>query len=399
MNSGQKLTLLDCAFKLLDDGRSPQDFTIILHFCNPPDIDRLQAGARSARERFKTSGSRLERSGWVYQNANNEIQIGSAIEQFVNHPFDLRHNSPVKQLFVPNGSGGAALVTRFHHAAADGMSAAIWLGHQLSVAYGLAPAESSTEIELRDAESSVRRSAFAYDGACDPLWTTDSTRSGKRQWIVRGFACADLQRACRRAGDFTYSDLLATCTLEVFSQWNHQHKQNGRPRVGVWLPVNIRRRSSEGFGNGTSRIRLYARYSPSASLIDKAREVRRQVSWSTEHGEWVVPDVPLLTRLPGWVASPVLRSYLNRPSIDMATGVFSHADRWGGASEAFKHVERIECIGLLHPRQRLAINGATHRGQTWLTFTYDTGLMRAAEAEELARMYERQVELARAELL
>ena len=387
---GMKLTLLDCAFKLLDDVRSPQDFTIILHFSNPLDLDRLRAGARSAREQFRKSGLHLAIP------IESEIPIGSAIEAFVNQPFDLRRSFPVRQLFISNGP---ALATRFHHAVADGMSAALWLGHQLSVAYGLEPAASSAEIELRSSESSVRRSTFAYEGACDPLWTANSSRSGRRQWITRGFASEDLQRACKRAGGFTYSDLLATCTLEVFSQWNHQHTRNGRPRVGLWLPVNIRRRSSEGFGNGTSRIRLYARYSTTASLIDKAREVRRQVVWSTEHGEWVVPDFRLLTRLPDWITRPALRSYLNRPSIDMATGVFSHADRWGGASEAFKHVERIECIGLFHPRQNLAINGVTHRGQTWLTFTYDAGLLSGDHAEELARMYEHQVELARAELL
>lgn len=395
----QKLTLLDCAFKLLDDVRSPQDFTIILHFRDPPCIDRLRAGAQSAREHYKTTGSRIDRSAWFYKNEDNEIVSVSTIEHFVNEPFDLHQSHPVRQLFISHGPGDAALATRFHHAAADGMSAAMWLGHQLSVAYGLTPVENSAEILLRSAERSVRRSTFAYDGACDPLWTAHSTRSGKRRWITHGFACEDLQRASRRAGGFTYSDLLATCTLEVFSQWNSQHTKNGRPRVGLWLPMNIRRRSTGGFGNGTSRIRLYARYSPSTSLVDKAREVRRQVSWSTEHGEWVVPDVSLLTRLPVWITGPALRSYLNRPSVDMTTGIFSHADRWGGASEAFKHVARIECIGLLHPRQSLAINGATHRGQTWLTFTYDAGLMRTADAEELAGMYEHQLELARAELL
>ncbi|HEU4711197.1 MAG TPA: hypothetical protein VFS76_06505 [Pyrinomonadaceae bacterium] len=388
-----RLTLLDSAFSLLDDRRSPQDFTIILYFRESPDVDRLREGAKSARERFKTSGSRLERDQWVYQDSICDIPVQS-IEQFVNERFDLSNDCPVKQIVVAN-----TLATRFHHAAADGMSAAMWLGHQLSVAYGITPPETSAELSLRCAETSVRRSKFAYDGACDPLWTRNSKRSGTRHWITRGFVSEDLQRACRRAGGFTYSDLLATCVLEVYRQWNHQHAKNGQPRVGVWLPMNIRRRSGEGFGNGTSRIRLYARYSPSASLINKAREVRRQVAWSTDHGEWAVPELPLLTRLPGWIARPALRGYLNRPSIDMATGIFSHADRWGGASEAFRHVERIECIGLLHPRQALAINGATHSGQTWLTFTYDAGMMSDSEAGELAGMYEQQIELAQAELL
>ncbi len=380
--SKQQLQLLDCAFKLLDSAVSPQDFTLILHFDRPPNLEALQAGAKSAYEHF---------------SAEAKIETQIDLKGFVNKPFDLQLGYPIKQML-----SGAALATRFHHAAADGMSAAMWLGHQLSVAYGAygsGTRDTSAEIVLRRAESSVRRSAFAYEGACDRLWTSSSTRSGTRQWITRGFACEDLQRACRHAGGFTYSDLLATCALEVFAQWNNEHVRNGPPRVGLWLPMNIRSRSTEGFGNGTSRIRLYARYSSSSSLVDKAREVRHQVSWSTQHGEWAVPELPLLMRLPGWITRPALKSYLNRPAVDMATGIFTHADRWGGASEAFKHVERIECIGLLHARQNLAINGATHRGQTWLTFTYDTGLMRAAEAEELARMYEHQVELARAELL
>jgi hypothetical protein len=164
--------------------------------------------------------------------------------------------------------------------------------------------------------------------------------------------------------------------------------------------MNIRSRSFEGFGNGTSRIRLYARYEQSAPLITKAREVRRQISWTTEHGEWAIPEIPLFNRLPDWIVGPGLRRYLNRPSVDMATGVFSHADRWAGeAREAFQHVNRIECVGLLHPRQGLAINGATHRERTWLTFTYDVGLLRATDVDQLVEIYKDQLALARAELL
>jgi hypothetical protein len=83
----------------------------------------------------------------------------------------------------------------------------------------------------------------------------------------------------------------------------------------------------------------------------------------------------------------------------MATGVFSHADRWAGeAREAFKYVDRIECVGLLHPRQNLAINAATHQQQTWMTFTYDTGLLRASDADQLAEIYKRQLALAQEQL-
>jgi len=377
--NARKVTLLDHAFKLLDGVSSPQDFTLILHFTNPLDVEQLVAGAKSACECF---------------GIDHEVDIETRVdvEQFVNEPFD---NYPIKQML-----NGATLATRFHHAAADGLSAALWLGHQLSIAYGLTPPASSVELSLRRAATSVRRSQFAYDGACDPLWTPNITRSGNRRWTTFSFRSSDLRQACRRKGGFTYSDLLAACVLETFSEWNERHIQNGRPKVGLWLTMNIRSRSFAGFGNGTSRIRLYARYGQSAPLIEKVREVRRQISWTTKNGEWAVPEIPLFTRLPGWIIAPVLRGYLNRPSVDMATGVFSHVDRWAGeARDAFKDVDHIECIGLLHPRQNLAINGATHGTQTWLTFTYDAGLLRATDANELVEIYKRQLALAQQELL
>ena len=378
--STHKLTLLDRAFQLLDGATSPQDFTLILHFNEQPSVESLRAGAKSAGEHF---------------GARALIETPIDLEGFVNRLFDLDLGYSIKQTLI-----GSTLATRFHHVAADGLSAALWLGHQLSVAYGLTPPASSARLALRRPATSVRRSCFAYDGACDRLWTPHATRSGVRHWTSFGFRSFELRQACRRAGGFTYSDLLATCVLEVYALWNHRRSQNGRPRVGLWLPMNIRSRSFEGFGNGTSRIRLYARYPTAASLVDKAREVRKQVSWTTEHGEWAVPEIPLFTRLPGWIVAPALKRYLNRPSVDMATGVFSHADRWAGdAREAFQHVDRIECVGLLHPRQSLAINGATHREETWMTFTYDAGLLRAGDVDELVQMYKQQIALAQEELL
>jgi hypothetical protein len=301
------------------------------------------------------------------------------------------------------GDNQFSLVTRFHHAAADGLSAALWLGHQLSVAYGfIEPETVSTtfnELTFRASSTSTRRSSFAYRGASDPLWTTNYIPSGARHWFTIDFPATDLQRGCRKARGFTYSDLLATCTLEMLSNWNQKHSPSATPKIALWYPVNIRGNPSSGFGNGTSRIRLYARFAQSASLSDKAREVRKQVSWTTQHGEWVVPEWPLFKRLPRSITGPLLNGYLRQPTVDMATAVFSHADRWAGdAAEAFKYVTRIECIGLLHTRQHLAINGATHQGRTSLTFTYDPALLDVDHAIELGRMYEQQIAHARKEL-
>jgi len=84
----------------------------------------------------------------------------------------------------------------------------------------------------------------------------------------------------------------------------------------------------------------------------------------------------------------------------MATGVFTHAGSWiANAGEAFKHVERIECVGLLHPRQNLAVNAATHAGHTWVTLTYDPAQLTTGDLQQLTHLYSEQIAQARRELL
>ena len=405
-----ELSKLDYAFSLLDSAESPQDFVIILSLQDPPPLGDLRAGAASAMNRYPTSACTIKHRSRVFTAANEAAKLPlngngpPSLEAFVNERFDARREAPVKQILVSSVANEALLVTRFHHTAADGLSAALWLGHQLGVAYKLIEPEavpaSFAELPLRAATTSVRRSVFAYHGASDPLWTTNYIPSGARRWLTINFDASELRQACRQARGFTYSDLLATCVLETFSAWNQKHDPRTQPQIGLWYPLNIRAKSPPGFGNGTSRIRLYARYSPDASFGDKARAVRRQVAWSTEHGEWVIPQLPLFTRLPRPIVAPLLNGYLKQPQVDMATGVFSHADRWvGEAAESFKYVNRIECVGLLHSRQRVAINGATHQGRTWLTFTYDPGLLEASDARELVEMYEQHLAAAREELV
>ena len=416
-SSRARLSTLDLVCSVMDSRPSPLDFTVVLHLTGTPGLEALRAGARSARNRYPTTGSYIDKDRWVRcDELTDGVKVAApingvgatnlirAIEEFIDGPFDLRKQMPVQQLVIINGSGKPmTLVTRFHHAVADGLSAAMWLGHQLQVAYGheraVTEASPFQDLSLRTLPSPVKKSRFAYDGPSDRLWTSCASRSGARRWLTIKIAATDLRERCRRRGGFTYNDLLATCTLEILSRWNRMHGVDRGQKIGLWLPVNIRQRSSVGFGNGTSRIRLYARYAGATSLVDKCREIRRQVSWSNRHGEWVVPPVNALARLPRWAIRPFLRCYLNRPSVDMATGVFSHAERWTeGNSEVFQHVEKIECIGLLHSRQCLAVNGVTHQGWTWLTFTYDPGLLFAEDIQQLAEMYQERIALAQREL-
>ena len=404
-----RLTTLDYILSVMDTSQSPVDFAIVFHFDRKLDLDALRRGAASARRRFPTSGSRLSRNKWVIDPGTPAIatatcrDASSTIENFVNRPIDLQKEFPVQQLAVTSHDEKTTLVTRFHHAAADGMSAALWLSHQLEVVGRIRDMERQLQPHepppLRSVASSVRKSRFAYSTPSDRLISSTPFRSGLRSWKTITIDATPLRKLIRKIGGFTYSDLLATTALEVYTRWNRLHGASDHQKISLWLPINVRQRASEGFGNGTSRIRVYATYSRDASLVEKCREVRRQIEWCTTQGEWVVPEVKALVHLPRSVTGPILRRNLTRSSLDMATGVFSHADRWNSAANGvFDGVDRIECIGLLHPFHALAINGATHDGKTWLTFTFDTGQLTDLDAAQLTYLYQQQIDHALEEL-
>ena len=403
-----RLSTLDLIFLVMNHPQRPLDFALVLHFKKSPGLEALQAGARSARKLYPTTGSYIDKKQWLRFNLpREEVNLVEAssdpvvtIQELLESPFDPRREVPVQQLLVENrGDLSAQLVTRFHHAVADGLSAALWLEHQLGVACGqespVASASPLRELELLRHPSPVRRSRFAYRGPSERLCGSGAKSLRKRHWFTVAIPTAEVRERSGNRSDFTYNDLLATCALEVLRKWNRAHGKGHK--VGLWVPVNIRKKRSSGFGNGTSRLRIYARYAQESSLLDKCREIHRQVFWSSRYGEWAVPRSPPLMRLPLPVMGPLLRGYLNRPWVDMATGVFSHVDRWQDRWQA-DHVEKIECIGLMDQQHSFAINSTTCRDQTWFTFTYDPGLLSAGDIQRLVTMYEEQIALARKEL-
>jgi len=159
--------------------------------------------------------------------------------------------------------------------------------------------------------------------------------------------------------------------LSTLMEWNRKHGRSDR--VGLWFPINIREHPSEGFGNGTSRIRIYADFTPHDALPERCRKVHAQIVRARESGEWHVPDL----RLPRFL----LRLYLNRPWVDVGSTVFTHLDRL--ESESFPGVTSIEVIGQMHHRYPVAWNAVTLRGVTRLTLTYDPARIHAEDAEEL----------------
>lgn len=366
----------------MDSAVRPLDGGLILTLSDVPSLEALERGAASARESYFVSRCVLDDRVWRTVDEAPRIELVDDVQPFLDAGAPVREVPSPRQALAEN-----RLVTVGHHAAGDLVSILAWVRHQLDVAFGRTPA-TPTSLTLRTCDAPVRKSRYAWSGASTRLWSRAGPSSVRRRRKL------DLV-PFRPAGDVTYNDALLVTALDVFTAFN---ASRGAPtdRIAVWCPINARAKPFEGFGNGSSRVRVYRRYGDDAPLDERAKNVREQVKWTREHGEWFVPtDHPLLSG-PAWL----LRMYLSRPWVDMATGAFSHGERVGpGADETlWPEVEDLEIVGQLDKRHPFGIFGATFRGRTRLTLLYDPAQLNDEDVDQLAADFERRFEAARAAL-
>ncbi len=406
MPSGD-LSTLDFVCRVVDSRLRPLDYALLLHFHQPPDGNGLQRGAISARNLYPSTGSRVDGKTWrrlkdpghglAVKQAAAGNTVGT-VQDFLRVPFRLDREPPVRQLLVQGEEGPACLVTRIHHVGGDLLSALMWVRHQLRVAKGrdpfVEPGSPFEPLRLRHSTLGASKNASAWRGRCHPIWTRQARRSPERHWKTLRIEAASLRGLSRSREGFTYNDVLVCCVLDTLHWWNTEHGADRR-KIGLWLPMNIREEALAGFGNGTSRIRVYRRFSNNDSIHSKCRQLRHQVNGSRRNGEWAVPDRHLLTRLPFPAARPLLRGYLKRPWADTGSAAFTHVEQWPGQDdEEFASIQGMEVIGALHARHALMLAALTHAGQTWTTLTYDPAMLNADEVSSIGQRLEHAVSTA-----
>lgn len=395
----------------MDSKERPLDFALLLHFDRGIDADALERGARSARKRYPSTACGVVDGRWAPLAAAScepafravpRAEDRSAIEKFVGTPFRLAEEPPLRQLWVGDaraGEGGC-LITRIHHCAADLLSGLEWVRHQLRVAEGLdkectEPAQWAPPA-LADAPPGAKRNPDW--GRCDPLWTRPGEPSDQRRWSTFSVELGSLGELSRANNGFTWNDLLAVAALDTLYEWNRSHGA-GRRKVGIWLPVNIRRDPFAGFGNASSRIRVRRDYADDLSIGQKCRAVRSQLDRARERGEWVVPQRSILSGLPLGLSAPLVRLYLNRPWADMGSAAFSHVQKWpGNRDAAFDGVRSVGVLGAMHRRHALMFAAVTRLDRTWLTITYDPALLLPQDIDCIRERYRQTLAAAAQEL-
>lgn len=379
---------LDLISAIMDTPERPLDAVVIARLCAEIPIERLETGAASARHVYPQSASRLVDRHWHFSpQLATAIQRVTNVETFLDAGVDLQNELPMRQALLER-QDGLHLVTYFHHAAADLVSVAMWLEHQLDVATGRREAVTAAHpylpVALKDHPRPVRKSQYAHAGPSTALWRRHDQPGRARKVRVIDL---DARTLMSLVGDgFTYNDLLAAVTLEVFHRWNTTHGAK-TDRLALWCPVNIRKSPFDGFGNGSSRLRVYPQLLPDTPLVDRCREIRTQVQWSKSHGEWWVPAESPLMKLPDPWMSRVVKTYLNRPWVDMASGMLSHAQRLTADDNGLPEVDRIEVIGEMHRHYPFGPVAITHREVTTYAIDYDPAMLREDDMDELEALF------------
>ena len=160
------------------------------------------------------------------------------------------------------------------------------------------------------------------------------------------------------------------CIMKSMKIWDSSIK-----KASIWMPVSIRKNPYVGFGNGSSRVRVYDHTNESDSLTDFAQNVREQVNWNRLNGTWYVPNNKLLVNfLNLWPLRLIMKKILTRKSLDYGTTIFSHMEWLEDDKELNSIMEDVEVVNLLHDKIPISMFAIGFGGKTNFTISYDGAL-------------------------
>ena len=394
-----RLAALDLISAKLHQDARPLDFSAILELTVSPEMaERLAMGAESACRLYPTSASRVDGRHWEWSDevpfSSLSLKEGQSVEElvheFVNQDMNPHAGPQVRQQLVLGGER-PVLLSRFHHCAFDGASASMWLFHQLMVAAGQLPAETQSgdwsPPSLAHHDAPHRKSKYAHWGGARRLWMDGKQPSAERRCVSIQLDSRPIRTAIAGLEGVTYNDFLAAHFTQALVEWNAQH---GAPttQLALWLPTNIRPSPFEGFGNGSSRMRVYADSMAGPGVVDRCQQFREQVTWSRANGEWYVPPADGLQKLPDTWLAPFLRAYLGRPGVDMGTAPFTHLERIGMMDRFVPMIHSARWVMMLHKWHPIGMAAATLGEHTDMTLTYDPAQFSDASAEGFLALYE-----------
>lgn len=385
------------------------DYALVFHLGQSAhaitDLGPLYRGAQSALAAFPLAGSRLRRRrldvpvweprpGALPALAVRVFPEGeqiARIKEFLGSPFRPEDGPPLRQLLLGIGDPPSwSLITQVHHAVSDLVGVLLFLQWQLQVARGLVPSPvrpHKLQPVLLEAPKGARRNPDRRSSTA--LATRSAPASAARSWRTVLVPREPLTSLSQTVGGFRWNDCLLAAALDALAAWNERQRARA-DRIGLWVPMNVRKERLRDFGNGASRIRVHREpvsAVKSRAFLERCRSVRRMVYRKKRAAEWAVPKLPV----PNWifpVAAPLLRRWLNRPWADFGSVGFTHLEQWPGDEEpVLNDVPGMEVIACLHRRHPLYFAAMSGNDQTAVTITWDPALLREEDIDFIAAAF------------
>ena len=268
----------------MSDKERSLDAAMVVKLKMKTTLEQLEMGAQIAFESFPRSNCRIQKTKFVSVKNPYKIdlvetdndKVDSSIQKFINNPMDLKKERGIRQCLIRTPDH-YYLVTRMHHGIADGMSFFLWLRPQFSQVK-----EASYPLQLKEHKLPVKVSKYAYDKASTNFNKVSKKCSNERKWHTINLKKPKVNF---KALGVSYNDLLSVVLFDALREYN---TLSNLPDCynGIYLPMNLRINPSQGFGNGSSRVKIYDQYDNKLSYINKAKSIRTQLVWCRENGLW-----------------------------------------------------------------------------------------------------------------
>lgn len=327
-----QLSFLDQVLKLSENSRRSLDCVFAIELSKVPSLEELKAGIKRAQEIYpKTMAHEIP------------LTEENDLEAFANRP--LKSEWHLEEALIGN-----TLALKMSHILGDGISMMLFLEAQLT------GKKKSGELSLHNFPAK-KDTPYRYK-TISQAWSPLSDKSSER-----GFVFFKLNHPMD-FGDFSINDVLSLAIL----------KSLPLEKKSLWIPVNVRLKPFEGFGNGLSRMRIYPA-SEALPVRDQLLFLRKQKREAWKNGEIFLPQKDLalnpFTKL-------VLKIWLARPWADWGSLSFSHLVDSG----SFHHLISVTGITNVPKHLSAAIFAFTSAQETYVTLTYDKNLRRE-EVEKL----------------
>lgn len=418
-------SFLDFSFEVMDSPKRALDFCLIACLKSKIPMKDLYSGAQLAFKTFPKSNCYLksyeyklcEKQWSILEQNCVEKSKNRVIEGFLEKPFELHKERGIKQLLL-YCEENVYLVTRMHHGLGDALSFLSWLKVQLTgktihdeylilkkYKKPLIPLPGKffnniKNIQKKDPEKSKLKKRWNFHPSTSLKPHRKFKISNQRRWTSFSFErpMGERKKNIIRQG-FSYNDLLCAILFETIREFKGK-KQNSSKKYGIYLPMNIRVSPYSGFGNGSSRIKIYDLYSQkSESYKTIAKVVRQQVNSCQKNGSWKIPqELGIIARIPKLLSKTLLRIYASLYFHDFGTLVFSHIEKYGPIEDLFDYFSNITIVSQLYKAYGMVLVAMTFESKTVLTFTWDDSIFYKKEIRNFFNIFLKNKEIAFKEL-